>query len=163
MWNEKNQFCSGRQAVNLALRLSLAIYLLTSCLTLFCGAQKVETATLHFTVVKDSNGRPVRNAGVVLHPVKENGKQERGGLELKTDAEGNASYDGVPYGKLRIQVLAPGFQTYGEDYDVSKPSLDITVKLKRPSGQYSIYDSHPDEKDKGQGKGPGKQDPSEPQ
>ena len=49
------------------------------------------------------------------------GKQARGGLELKSDANGKASFDGVPYGKLRIQVLAPGFQTFGEDYDVDKP------------------------------------------
>ncbi|MEY2413497.1 MAG: hypothetical protein QOD84_2103 [Acidobacteriaceae bacterium] len=119
-------------------------------------AQTHETASVHFSVLKESNGGPVRNAGVVLHPVKKDGKQERGGLELKTDAEGNATYDGVPYGRLRIQVLAPGFQTYGEDFEVNQPSLEITVKLKRPSGQYSIYDEHP-EKDKGQTREPDKQ------
>ena len=105
-------------------------------------------ATLTFLVLRDENDKPIRNAAVVMHPVDETGKQERGGLELKTDPEGKASYDGVPYGKLRIQVLAPGFQTYGEDYQVSQPSMDITIKLKRPSKQYSIYDDHPaDNKD----------------
>jgi len=54
--------------------------------------------------------------------------------------------DGVPYGKLRIQVLAQGFQTYGDDYDVNEPNMDITVKMKRPAGQYSIYEDHPGEK-----------------
>lgn len=100
-------------------------------------------ATLNFVVLKDENGKPVRNAAVVLHPVEESGKQARGGLELKTDPEGKASYEGVPYGKLRIQVLAPGFQTYGDDYDVNQASMDITIKLKRPAGQYSVYDQHP--------------------
>src|SRR5260370_30426916 len=76
-------------------------------------------ATVNFVVVRDENGKPIRNASVVLHPVDEHGKQERGGLELKTDPEGKTSYDGVPYGKLRIQVLAQGFQTYGDDYDVN--------------------------------------------
>jgi len=80
-------------------------------------------ATLSFVVVRDENGKPVRNAAVVMHPVQENGKQARGGLELKTDPEGKASYDGVPYGKLRIQVLAPGFQTFGDDYDVTQPTM----------------------------------------
>ena len=102
-------------------------------------------ATLNFVVVRDENDKPIRNAAVVMHPVAENGKQERGGLELKTDPEGKASYDGVPYGKLRVQVLAPGFQTYGEDYDVGQPSLEITIKLKRPARQYSIYPEHPQE------------------
>lgn len=102
-------------------------------------------ATLNFLVIRDENGKPVRNAAVVMHPVEDNGKQARGGLELKTDPEGKASYDGIPYGKLRIQVLAPGFQTYGDDYDIGQPSMDITIKLKRPVGQYSIYDQHPSE------------------
>lgn len=101
------------------------------------GEQK--SSDLHFLVVKDYNGKPVRNASVVLHPVKE-GKQERGGFQLKTDNDGRTGFDGVPYGTLRVQVLCPGFQTFGEDYDIKEPTTEITIKLKRPSGQYSIYD-----------------------
>ena len=104
-------------------------------------------ANLNFVVIRDENGKPVRNASVVMHPVNGHGKQERGGLELKTDAEGKVSYDGIPYGKLRVQVLATGFQTYGDDYDVEQPNLDITIKMKRPAGQYSVYEDHPEKKD----------------
>ena len=103
-------------------------------------------ADMSFVVLKDDNGKPVRNAAVVLHPVDDDGKQKRNGLELKTDADGKANFEGVPYGKLRIQVLATGFQTYGEDYDVDRPSLDVTVKMKRPTKQYSIYEEHPQQK-----------------
>jgi len=101
---------------------------------------------LRFVVVRDYNGKPVRNAAVVLHPVNRKGKQSRGGLELKTDAEGRTNIDGIPYGPLRIQVLAPGFQTFGEDYKIDKEEMEITVKLKRPGGQYSIYENHGDAK-----------------
>lgn len=94
---------------------------------------------LRFVVVKDYNGKPVRNAAVVLHPVNLKGKQARGGMELKTDNDGKTNIDGIPYGPLRVQVLATGFQTFGEDYQIDKPVLEITVKLKRPSGQYSSY------------------------
>ena len=100
---------------------------------------------MYFSVIKDDNGKPVRNAAVVLHPVNEKGKQSRGGLELKTDADGKANFDGVPYGMLRIQVLAHGFQTYGEDYDIQKPKTEIMVKLKRPQGQFSVYDDRPND------------------
>lgn len=100
------------------------------------------TSWLYFVVVKDDNGKPVRNAAVVLHPVAK-GKQGRGGTELKTDAEGKTNFDGIPYGLLRIQVLAPGFQTYGEDFDINKATMEFTIKLKRPQGQYSVYDNHP--------------------
>jgi carboxypeptidase family protein len=118
---------------------------------LLCGsaslAQKDKdnepTSWLYFSVVKDDNGKPVRNAAVILHPVNDKGRQERGGLELKTDPEGKADLDGIPYGPLRVQVLAHGFQTYGEDFDVSKPKTEITIKLKRPQGQFSIYEDRP--------------------
>lgn len=121
-------------------------------------ADNEPTSWIYFSVVKDDNGKPVRNAAVVLHPVSR-GKQERGGLELKTDVDGKANFDGIPYGLLRVQVLAHGFQTYGEDYEIEKDKTEITIKLKRPQGQYSIYDDHasaspkqdappPDQKDK---------------
>jgi len=111
-------------------------------------------ATLNFVVLKDYSGKPVRNAVVVLHQVSDKGKQERGGLELKTDADGKASYEGVPYGRMRIQVLANGLQTFGADYDIKQPTVEITIRLKRPEGQYSIYDNHPEEK---------KEEPQKPQ
>jgi hypothetical protein len=105
----------------------------------------IPLSTVSFVVVRDENGKPIRNAAVVVHAVDDGGKQERGGIELKTDTDGKAEYDGIPYGKMRVQVLATGFQTYGDDYDIGKPSVDITIKLKRPTRQYSIYEEHPDQ------------------
>jgi hypothetical protein len=101
------------------------------------------TSWLNFVVVKEDNGKPVRNAAVIMHPVSSHGKQGHGGMELKTDAEGKTNFDGIPYGKLRVQVLAQGFQTYGEDFDVDKPKMEFTIKLKRPQGQFSVYEDHP--------------------
>src|SRR5258708_40149622 len=87
----------------------------------------VPMSDLRFVVVRDYNGKPVRNAGVVLHPVKRNGKQARGGVELKTDGEGRTNIDGVPYGSLRGEVLAPEFQTFGEDYEINKADRESVV------------------------------------
>ena len=108
-------------------------------------ADNEPTSFMYFLVIKDDNGKPVRNAAVILHAVDAKGKQERGDMELKTDPEGKTSFDGIPYGMLRVQVLAPGFQTFGEDYDIEKAKTEITIKLKRPRGQYSVYDDHPKE------------------
>ena len=128
-------------------KFSRRIALIVVPLMLVLTAAAVEnTSKLDFLVLKDSNGKPVRNASVVLHPVNGHGKQERGGLQLKTDADGKTSFDGAPYGKLRIQVLAPGFQTFGADYEVNQPSMEITIKLKRPQEQYSIYQNEQNEK-----------------
>jgi hypothetical protein len=107
-----------------------------------------KSSDLKFLVLKGYNGKPVRNASVILHPVRKDGKQERGGFQLKTDLDGKTSFEGVPYGKLRVQVLARGFQTFGEDYEINQPTTEITVKLKKPTQQYSIYeDKQNDKKD----------------
>jgi hypothetical protein len=103
-------------------------------------------ASLRFVVVRDTDGKPVRNAEVVLHPVKRKGKQDKGEMDFKTDAEGKTSVDDIPYGPLRVQVLAPHFQTFGEDYEINKAQMEITVKLKHPGDQYSVYDNHRDDK-----------------
>jgi len=108
-------------------------------------------SNMKFVVVRDASGKPVKNAAVVLHPVKKNGKQAMGGLELKTDEEGKTWIDGIPYGILRVQVLAPGFQTFGEDYEIKQPETLITVRMKRPTGQYSVYDSQNKDKEKSYG------------
>jgi Carboxypeptidase regulatory-like domain len=104
------------------------------------------TSNLRFVVVRDSDGKPVRNAEIVLHPMKRKGKQAKGEMELKTDAEGRTNVDGIPYGSLQVQVLAPHFQTFGEDYEVNKAEMEITVKLKHPGEQYSVYENHDDKK-----------------
>lgn len=120
------------------------IVVLVSALA-WAGQDKGEKgeSEISFKVLKDDNGKPVRNAAVVLHNVNEKGKASAGGMELKTDAEGNASYSGLPYGKILIQVIAPGFQTYGESFDINEANKAITIKLKRPQEQYSIYKDHP--------------------
>ena len=103
------------------------------------GDKPQQASNLSFVVLKDENGKPVRNASVVLHQVDSRGRQGRGGLELKTDHEGRASYAGLPYGKVRIQVIAPGFQTYGEDHEINQPEHEFVIKLKRPQEQHTIY------------------------
>lgn len=101
------------------------------------------TSWLNFVIVRDENGKPVRNAAVIMHPVSQKGKQEQGGMELKTDVDGKCDFNGIPYGMLRVQVLAQGFQTYGQDYSIEQPKVALTIKLKRPQHQYSIYGSQP--------------------
>jgi hypothetical protein len=123
--------------------LAVAVLLFVST-SLIAGDKKdgEGTSSANFIVLKDENGKPVRNAAVVLHPVGKNEKQKKTGFELKTDADGKTHFDGIPYGLLRVQVIAHGFQTFGEDFQMNQPEQDITIRLKRPQGQYSIYENN---------------------
>jgi hypothetical protein len=94
---------------------------------------------LSFVVLKDSNGKPVKNASVVIHSLRKDGSQDSDGFQLKTDADGKASIDDIPFGKLRLQVLAPKLQTYGDDVDVNQAKQEIVIRLKPPADQISIY------------------------
>ncbi|WP_446743598.1 hypothetical protein [Silvibacterium acidisoli] len=101
------------------------------------------TAKITVTVIKATNGKPVENAAVVFHPMKE-GKSE-GNLELKSNEEGKVTIEVIPIGyTVRLQVIANGFETFGDDYPIPTDSKDIVVKLKRPDKQYSIYEKHAD-------------------
>ena len=105
-------------------------------------------ATLSFQVVRADNGKPIRNAAVVLHPLTKDGRQKHAGYELKTNPDGKASFDGAPFGKLRVQVLVRGFQTFGDDFDINQPTHEFTIKLHHPQRQYSIYDDKPKQDEK---------------
>ncbi len=94
------------------------------------------------TITRASNGKPVENAAVIFHTFH-NGK-DLGNMEIKTNEEGKASLDVIPIGdEVQMQVFKAGFQTYGENFTNDLTSREVAVKVKPPSGQYSIYQSTP--------------------
>src|SRR5690348_3458271 len=115
------------------------IFLVVLALASIASFAEDKYSRLEFVVVRSYNGKPVRNAAVVLHPVNKEGKQSKAGMELKTDPDGKAALDSVPYGKLRVQAIAPGLQTYGDDIEINQPEQQITIKMNKPQEQYSIY------------------------
>jgi len=96
------------------------------------------TARIEVTILKDVNGKPVENAAVIFHPME--GEKDKGNMEQKTNEDGKTIIDVLPLGDtVRLQVIAHGFQTYGEDYKIQKPEMTIEIRMKRPGEQYSIY------------------------
>ncbi len=101
------------------------------------------SARIEVTVVRDVNGKPIENAAVIFHPIQ--GEKEKGNMELKTNEDGKAIIDVLPMGDtVRMQIIAKGFQTYGDDFKIDKPQIEIDIRMKRPGEQYSIYKTHPD-------------------
>jgi len=99
------------------------------------------TAHIEVTVVRDVNGKPIVNAAVIFHIVG----GEKGNMELKSNDDGKAVIDVLPIGfTVRLQVIAKGFQTYGDDFKIDKEKVAIEIRMKRPGEQYSIYKPHPE-------------------
>jgi 5-hydroxyisourate hydrolase-like protein (transthyretin family) len=98
-------------------------------------------ARIEVLVLRDSNGKPVENAAVIFHPLE--GDRDKGIMELKTNEEGKCVIDVLPIGDtVRMQIIARGFQTTGEDFKVDKEQIKLQVRMKRPGEQFSIYKSH---------------------
>ena len=102
------------------------------------------TAKIEITVLRDSDQKPIENAAVIFHTVT-----EKGNMELKSNEDGKAVIDVLPIGgAVRLQIIAKGYQTYGQDYMVDKDQMAIEVRMKRPGEQYSIYKPHPENNEK---------------
>jgi hypothetical protein len=97
-----------------------------------------DTSHIEVTVIKGFNKKPIMNAAVIFHPVKD-GKDE-GNLEMKTDPDGKAVIDVIPTGSaVRIQVIADGFATFAEDYTINEASRQILITMARPKAQVSTF------------------------
>jgi uncharacterized membrane protein YgcG len=110
------------------------------------------SAHIEVTVLKDFNGKPVTNAHVIFHPTE--GDRDTGSLELKTNEDGKAIIDVIPIGDtVTLQVIADGYQTYGQSYKIDKPEMTMEVRMKRPGGQYTIYKNTGSGSNSGSGSG----------
>jgi len=102
-----------------------------------------DMAVLNFVVIRDYSGKPIRNASVVMHPVEKNGKQSKADCKSRPIRTARPVLTACLTASA-VQVLATGFQTFGNDYAIDKPQW-ITVRMKRPVGIFH-YEDHPEEK-----------------
>ena len=108
-------------------------------LTLAYGDTPMTKLTIHVTSVA---GRPVDQASVVVRFVRGHAlkiKALRTTWELRTNQEGVVDVPDVPQGQIRIQIIAKGFQTYGQLFDVAEDAKTIDIKLNPPQQQYTSH------------------------
>jgi hypothetical protein len=94
--------------------------------------------------VKSLKDRPVERASVVLdfvegRSVVKLGKKVRKHWETRTNQDGVAKLPPLPQGKIRVQVIAKGFQTYGNVYEVNEEEKTIEIKMNPPQAQFSAH------------------------
>src|SRR5258708_5618265 len=95
-------------------------------------------------MVKTQGGNPIDRASVVVRFVEGRsyvklGKKIRTTYELRTNQEGRAKIPQIPQGKIRIQVIAKGYQTFGQIFDVNEDEKTVEIKLNTPQQQYSAH------------------------
>jgi hypothetical protein len=94
--------------------------------------------------VKTLGGKPIDRASVVVKFVEGRsivklGKKVQTSWEVRTNQEGVAKVPPLPEGKVRVQVIAKGYQTYGQTFEVSGPEKTLTIKLNPPQPPYSAH------------------------
>jgi hypothetical protein len=63
-------------------------------------------------------------------------KTHQAELNFKSNQDGTVKVPSVPRGKVLIQVIAPGWHTYGEWYDITKNEQTIEIHLAKPPRWY---------------------------
>lgn len=98
--------------------------------------------------VKTKSGNPIDRASIVVNFVEGRSKVKLGKKivkhwELRTNQEGWAKIPPIPQGKLQIQVIAKGYQTFGQTFDVNEEERTIEIKLNEPQEQHSVHGPAP--------------------
>lgn len=91
-------------------------------------------------LVQDQEGKPVPRASVAVRILKgKNLKKIGETLQLKTSQQGTAPLPPIRQGFVLIQVIAEGFQTYGDRVELQEEEQTVTITLKPPQQQMSVH------------------------
>jgi cytoskeletal protein RodZ len=99
-----------------------------------------EPATVKLQIhVSTKDDKPISEASVYVRFNESGGflhHDKLAELDLKTNQDGTAKAPAIPQGKIMIQVIAPGWHTYGQWYDINQSEQVIEIKLERPPRWY---------------------------
>jgi hypothetical protein len=97
------------------------------------------TVKLKIEVVAAADGKPIGNASVYVRFNESGGlfhHDKLAELNFKTNQDGSAKVPEIPQGRIEIQVVAKGWHTFGQWYDVDTEEQTIQIKLAPPPHWY---------------------------
>jgi hypothetical protein len=104
------------------------------------GKADSSSNTVHLTIVVTTaeDRKPVDSASVYVKYVQGRllGKDKKIEMNLKTNMSGVVHVPEIPRGKFLVQIIAPGWKTFGEYYEVEQPEQTINIALVRPPKWY---------------------------
>jgi outer membrane biosynthesis protein TonB len=99
-----------------------------------------EESKLRVSVVAADTGKPVANASVYIRFPEGKTffthKDKQAEMNFKTNQDGSVKVPSVPRGKILVQIVAPGWHTYGKWYDIEKDEEEIDIRLDKPPRWY---------------------------
>ena len=118
--------------------------LLAFVLPVFAADEEEDETTRIKVEVTTQGGKPIERASVIVRFVEGRsiaklGKKIRTTWEMRTNQEGMARMPAIPQGKIMIQVIAKGYQTFGDTFQIEEPEKTVEIKLNRPQAQYSAH------------------------
>jgi hypothetical protein len=104
------------------------------------GKSDSASNSVHLTIVV-TNGedkKPVDSASVYVKFIHARtlGKDKKIEMNLKSNLSGVCHVPEIPGGRILIQVIAPGWKTFGEYYEVDQAEQTINIELVRPPKWY---------------------------
>ena len=95
------------------------------------------SAQLRIELTGGDTKKPIADASVYLKFTE--GKVLRDKpieLNLKTNQNGVARSPQIPKGRVLIQIVSPGWKTFGQYYDIAQDEQTIQINLERPSNSW---------------------------
>ena len=89
-------------------------------------------------VTAGEKDQPVENASVYVRYQQERllARAKKIEMNVKTNRDGVAKLPNLPRGKILVQVVAPGWKTFGQWYELEKEEETIRIKLQKPPRWY---------------------------
>jgi hypothetical protein len=118
--------------------LGLVALALTAGLLQAAPAPDDEKVRLEVVIKAEDGGEPIDNATVYVNFVEERlfRKDKKRQWIGKTNSEGATVFPALKEGKVLIQVIAKGWKTFGQEYELRGPKHTIEIKLKPPKKWY---------------------------
>ena len=96
---------------------------------------------LTLKVLNGDDQQPIPDAHVVVRFTEERmlRRDKRVAWQAKTNRRGILVLSDIPTGTVQVQIIAKGFQTYGDEHVLAKQEEELTIQLHPPQDQVSAY------------------------
>jgi hypothetical protein len=95
------------------------------------------TAVLRVELTGGEAKKPIVDASVYVKYTEDKLlRDKKVEFNLKTNQRGLARSPQIPKGRILIQIVAPGWKTFGQYYEITKDEQTIQINLERPTTRW---------------------------